>query len=61
MRYKKEFSKAIIITGVSNIFLSFILVYFFKNISASLSLVISEIILLVILFNYFKTSYKDKN
>jgi PST family polysaccharide transporter len=54
MGYKKEFSKAIIITGISNIILSLILVYFFKDIGASFSLVLSEIVLLAILLNYYK-------
>ncbi|EDM23179.1 flippase [Caminibacter mediatlanticus] len=61
MGYKKEFSKAIIITGVSNILLSFFLVYLYKDIGASLSLVISEVVLLVILLNYFRNFYKDES
>ncbi len=54
MGYKKEFSRAIIMTGISNIILSFILVYLFKDIGGSLSLVLSESILLIILLNYTK-------
>ena len=54
MGYKKEFSRAIIITGISNIILSLILVYLFKDIGASLTLVLSESILLIILLNYTK-------
>jgi PST family polysaccharide transporter len=51
--YKKEFSRAIIITGVSNIILSFLLVYLFKDIGASIALVLSEGILLTILLKYY--------
>ncbi|AEA34644.1 flippase [Hippea maritima] len=53
MGYKKEFSRAIIITGVSNIILSFILVYLFKDMGASIALVLSEVILLMILLKYY--------
>lgn len=55
MGYKKEFSKAIIITGISNIILSSILVYFLKDVGASLSLILSEMILLSILIMQIKT------
>jgi PST family polysaccharide transporter len=54
MGFKKEFSKAIIIAGGSNIILSFILVYFFKDIGASLSLVGSEFVLLIVLLKFIK-------
>ena len=53
MGYKKEFSRAIIITGISNIIFSFILVYLLKDIGASLAFVLSEVILLVILLKYY--------
>ncbi len=55
--YKKEFSKAIIITGISNIILSFILIYFLKDIGASLTLVLSESILLFLLLNFIKRNF----
>ena len=54
MGYKKEFSKAIVITGVFNIFLSIALVYFLKDVGASLSLVASESILLIIIIYFIK-------
>ena len=49
MRYKKEFSKAIIYTGIFNIIISFVLVCFFKDIGGSISFVFSEIFLLLYL------------
>ena len=57
MGYKKEFSKAIIITGICNVVLSFILVYFFKDTGGSLSLVASESVLLIIII-YFARNIK---
>jgi PST family polysaccharide transporter len=51
LNYKKEFSKYIIITGLSNIAISFILINLFEDIGASLSLVISESILLFFILN----------
>ncbi len=49
---KKEFSRAIIITGISNVILSFVLVYFYRDIGASLSFVFSECILLYFFIKY---------
>ena len=49
MGYKKEFSKAVVITGVTNIIISIALVYLFKDIGASLSMILSEMLLLSIL------------
>ncbi len=51
MNYQKEFSIAIIYTGIINIFLSFILVYLFNDMGASLSLVFSELFLLLFILN----------
>jgi PST family polysaccharide transporter len=53
MRYKKEFSKAIIYTGIFNIIISFILIFYFKDIGSSFSFVFSEIFLLIYLFTVF--------
>ncbi|WP_268225580.1 flippase [Sinomicrobium oceani] len=51
LNYKKDFSKSIIITGVCNIVLCYILVKFFKDIGASLALVFSELLLLILIGN----------
>ena len=61
MGYKKEFSKAIVITGISNIILSFILVYFFKDIGASFAFVISESVLFGIIIYYFNKLKRNFN
>ena len=59
MGYKKEFSRSIVITGIANIVISIILIYFFKDIGASISLVVSELILLIII-SYFIKNMKLK-
>ncbi len=60
MGYKKEFSKAIVITGAFNIFLSIALVYFLKDVGASLSLVASESILLITIIYFIKNVQMEK-
>jgi PST family polysaccharide transporter len=57
--YKKLFSKAIIYTGIFNIIISFFLVFLFKDIGASLSLVLSETFLLLYLLLIFKKLRKN--
>ena len=61
MGYKKEFSKAILITGISNIMLAFVLVYFFKDIGASFAFVISESVLLGIIMFYINKLKRNFN
>ncbi len=60
MGYKKEFSKAIVITGMFNVFLSTALVYFLKDVGASLSLVASESILLITIIYFIKNVQMEK-
>ncbi len=50
MNYKREFSNAIVLTGSFNILISFVLVYFFKDLGASLSFMLSELFLLVLIY-----------
>jgi PST family polysaccharide transporter len=49
MNYKKEFSRYILITGASNIIISFLLIYFYKDMGASIALVVSESVLLFLI------------
>ncbi|OOF53791.1 transporter [Rodentibacter genomosp. 2] len=49
MGKNKIFANCILITGISNIIISYILIYLLKDIGASFSLVLSESILLVLL------------
>nr|BAA94395.1 O-antigen transporter [Aggregatibacter actinomycetemcomitans] len=61
MGKNKYFSDCIIITGISNIFISFLFVYFWDDIGASFSLVASEFILLIMIklkLNKVKLMYK---
>ncbi len=54
MGYKKEFSKAIIYTGIFNVIVSIMLVYLYKDMGASFSLVLSEIVLLIFILSKIK-------
>lgn len=49
---KKQFSKAVVVTGVINIFICFILSYFFQAIGTMISFAMAEVILLFILLGY---------
>ncbi len=60
MGYKKEYSKFIIIGGVSNALISFILVYFFKDIGASIGLLLSETILLLLFLRFIRKLYANR-
>jgi len=51
MNYKKYFSKSIIITGMFNLIYCTFMVYLFPNYGASISMIASEIILFILLFN----------
>jgi len=55
---KKEFSKSVIIVGVVNIIICFILTYFWKTVGTSISLTLSEMILLLLMTFYI---YKLRN
>ncbi|MEF3279921.1 MAG: flippase [Elusimicrobiota bacterium] len=50
MSYEKDFSQCVIITGLLNLFFCSILVYLFPYYGAAISLVVSESILLLLLF-----------
>jgi len=54
MGYKKKFSKFVIYVGFLNIFYCTILILFFNEYGASISLLISEILLFTLIFSYYK-------
>jgi len=61
MNYKKDFSKYILITGFANIILAFVMVDLWKDVGASLALVLSESILLIMILKKFKNLKNYKN
>ena len=60
LNYKKEFSRYILYTGVFNIMLSFLLVYYFKDVGASISFLLSELVLLALIYRKILV-IKNKN
>ena len=61
LNYKKEFSKYIVITGISNVILSYFMIKSFNDIGASWTFVASESILFLLILNKImklKVSYK---
>jgi PST family polysaccharide transporter len=55
LKFEKEFSRFVIITGLLNIILCLMLSYLFSDIGASVSLVLSETILLILIILKIKT------
>lgn len=60
MGYQKEYSKFIITAGIFNAIISLILIYFYKDIGASLGLVFSELILLFLFLNFIRKLYANR-
>lgn len=50
MNYKKSFSSYMIITGVFNLLLCTVVVYFYPNYGAAISMILSESVLLLLIF-----------
>jgi PST family polysaccharide transporter len=61
MNYKKEFSILIIYTAIFNIFTSFLLIYIYDDIGASIAFVTSELFLLMLILNKIKAIKKILN
>jgi len=59
LKFEKEFSKFVIITGLLNIILCLVLSYLFSDIGASVSLVLSETILLILIILKIKTINRE--
>jgi PST family polysaccharide transporter len=51
MNYKKKFSTYVLITGIFNIIVSISLVYLLEDIGASLAFILSETLLLILIYN----------
>ncbi len=52
MGFNGEYTRGVLITSISNIFIVFILAFFLKDIGASIAFVSSEILLLIIFYRY---------
>jgi PST family polysaccharide transporter len=59
LKFEKEFSRFVIITGLLNIILCLVLSYLFSDIGASVSLVLSETILLILIILKIKTINRE--
>jgi len=54
LNYKKDFSRYIIYTGIFNIITAFLLVYYLKDVGASISFLLSETLLLILIYRKIK-------
>jgi PST family polysaccharide transporter len=59
LKFEKEFSRFVIIAGLLNIILCSILSYLFKDVGASISLVLSETILLILIIIKIKAIKRE--
>jgi PST family polysaccharide transporter len=59
LKFEKEFSRFVIITGLLNIFLCLVFSYLFNDVGASISLVLSETILLILIIVKIKAIMRE--
>jgi PST family polysaccharide transporter len=59
LKFEKEFSRFVIIVGLLNIILCSLLSYLFNDVGASISLVLSEIILLILIITKIKAIKRE--
>lgn len=60
LKHSKQFTKFIVFTTISNIFMCSILSYFFADIGASISYVISEILLCIQIIHFLRSNNASK-
>ncbi|MBX0311557.1 MAG: polysaccharide biosynthesis C-terminal domain-containing protein, partial [Sulfurihydrogenibium sp.] len=59
LKFEKEFSRFVMIAGFLNVILCLVLSYLFSDIGASISLVLSETILLILIIIKIKKIMKE--
>lgn len=58
--YQKQFTKFVMFAGISSLFLSLSLSYFFKDFGASITMSVVELLLFLMIFKFFKDKTKPK-